>query len=129
MSSCCTQVQGFSFYPAKKVLLHVIGAIEIRKSLVSLFGNKWNATHLLPLFVNEQKSFFKLGRRNYLYCNFPFLFWVVKYFLCCFQIGSTDVIYYMTQNFLHGIEIILENTSSLKRFSTLKATLEKLYLQ
>ena len=27
--------------------------------------------------------------------------------------------------FLHGIEIILENTSSLKRFSTLKATFEK----
>ena len=78
-----------------------------------------------PSLLMSTKYRVQLGRKNYLYCNFPFLFWVVKYFLCCFQIGSTDVIYYMTQNFLHGIEIILENTSSLKRFSTLKATFEK----
>ena len=78
-----------------------------------------------PSLLMSTKYQVQIREKNYLYCNFPFLFWVVKYFLCCFQIGSTDVIYYMTQNFLHGIEISLENTSSLKRFSTLKATLEK----
>ena len=107
------------------MLLRVIAAIE-KKAWFLFFGNKWNATILLPLLLMSTKYRLKIGEKELFILQFPvFVFGCKIFSLSYTHIGRTDVIYYMTQNFLHSIEAILENTSSLKNVSTLKATLEK----